>query len=64
MFKDSWLDKNKPTIYWNMMQTAENVAKRYNMPKERMDHFGAESQQRFAPRDAGKSSTTKSCRSR
>ena len=27
MFKDSWLDKNKPTIYWNMMQTAENVAK-------------------------------------
>ena len=46
MFKDSWLDKNKPTIYWNMMQTAENVAKRYNMPKERMDHFGAESQQK------------------
>ena len=55
MLKDSWLDKNKPTIYWNMMQTAENVAKRYNMPKERMDHFGAESQQKAcAARDAGK----------
>lgn len=55
MFKDSWLDKNKPTIYWNMMQTAENVAKRYNVAKERMDHFGAESQQKAcAARDAGK----------
>ena len=55
MFKDSWLDANKPTIYWNMMQTAENVAKRYNMSKERMDRFGAESQQKAcAARDAGK----------
>ena len=55
MFKDSWLDANKPTIYWNMMQTAETVAKRYNMSKERMDHFGAESQQKAcAARDAGK----------
>jgi len=55
MFKDSWLDANKPTIYWNMMQTAENVAKRYNIAKERMDHFGAESQQKAcAARDAGK----------
>ena len=55
MFKDSWLDANKPAIYWNMMQTAETVAKRYNMSKERMDRFGAESQQRAcAARDAGK----------
>ena len=55
MFKDSWLDANKPSIFWNMMQTAENVAKRYNMSKERMDRFGAESQQRAcAARDAGK----------
>jgi acetyl-CoA C-acetyltransferase len=55
MFKESWLDKNKPTIYWNMMQTAENVAKRYNIGRERMDKFGAESQQKAcAARDAGK----------
>ncbi|MBS0314901.1 MAG: acetyl-CoA C-acyltransferase [Proteobacteria bacterium] len=54
MFKDSWLDKNKPTIYWNMMQTAENVAKRYNVAKERMDRFGAESQQKAcAAQEAG-----------
>ncbi|TAG83321.1 MAG: acetyl-CoA C-acyltransferase [Burkholderiales bacterium] len=55
MFKESWLDKNKPTIYWNMMQTAENVAKRYNIPRERMDRFGAESQQKAcAAKAAGK----------
>lgn len=55
MFKDSWLDKNKPTIYWNMMQTAENVAKRYGIPKLRMDEFGAASQQKAAAaRAAGK----------
>lgn len=55
MFTDPWLMKNKPTIYWNMMQTAENVAKRYNFPKERMDRFGAESQQKAcAAQAAGK----------
>jgi acetyl-CoA C-acetyltransferase len=46
MFQDPWLVKNKPTIYWNMMQTAENVAKRYNFPRERMDQWGAASQQK------------------
>jgi acetyl-CoA C-acetyltransferase len=29
-----------------MLQTAENVAKRHNMARERMDHYGAESQQK------------------
>jgi acetyl-CoA C-acetyltransferase len=46
MFKDSALDAKKPEIYWNMMQTAEQVAKRYGVSKERMDRFGAESQQK------------------
>jgi acetyl-CoA C-acetyltransferase len=46
MFKDPALDVKKPEIYWNMMQTAEQVAKRYGVPKERMDRFGAESQQK------------------
>ncbi|MFM2119783.1 MAG: hypothetical protein RL722_1251 [Pseudomonadota bacterium] len=46
MFKDSWLDKNKPEIYWPMLQTAETVAKRYGIAKERMDRYGAESQQK------------------
>jgi acetyl-CoA C-acetyltransferase len=46
MFKDPELDAAKPEIYWNMMQTAEQVAKRYGVSKERMDRFGAESQQK------------------
>jgi acetyl-CoA C-acetyltransferase len=55
MLADSWLVEHKPTIYWNMLQTAENVAKRYNMAKERMDHYGAQSQQKAcAAQEAGK----------
>src|SRR3954467_3800940 len=34
---EGWLKQNKPTIYWNMLQTAENVAKRYNIPREKQD---------------------------
>ncbi|MBL8333521.1 MAG: acetyl-CoA C-acyltransferase [Rubrivivax sp.] len=46
MFQDTWLMQHKPEIYWPMLQTAETVAKRYAMPKERMDRYGAESQQK------------------
>ncbi|MBL8348587.1 MAG: acetyl-CoA C-acyltransferase [Rubrivivax sp.] len=46
MMVDPLLEKAKPGIYWNMLKTAENVAKRYSVPKERMDRYGAESQQR------------------
>jgi acetyl-CoA C-acetyltransferase len=48
MFKEGWLETNKPTIYWSMLQTAEQVAKRYHIPRERQDRYGAESQQRAA----------------
>ncbi|AEI76903.1 3-ketoacyl-CoA thiolase FadA [Cupriavidus necator N-1] len=48
MVQESWLLKNKPEIYWNMLQTAENVAKRYNISKERQDEYGVRSQQRAA----------------
>jgi acetyl-CoA C-acetyltransferase len=48
MLADSWLQKNKPEIYWPMLQTAETVAKRYNISRERMDHYGAGSQQKAA----------------
>ncbi|MCE2658814.1 MAG: acetyl-CoA C-acyltransferase [Rubrivivax sp.] len=55
MFQDPGLMKTKPEIYWPMLQTAETVAKRYNMPRERMDRFGADSQQKAcAARAAGK----------
>ncbi len=46
MMKDPDLDKMKPEIYWNMLQTAEQVAKRYNISREAMDEYGAASQQR------------------
>jgi len=41
MLQDSWLKQNKPAIYMSMLETAENVAKRYGISKERMDHYGA-----------------------
>jgi acetyl-CoA C-acetyltransferase len=46
MLMDLALNKKKPEIYWNMLQTAENVAKRYNIGREAMDEYGARSQQR------------------
>ncbi|MBE2262743.1 MAG: acetyl-CoA C-acyltransferase [Burkholderiaceae bacterium] len=48
MLADPWLVKNKPEIYWNMLQTAEQVAKRYNISREAMDEYGAASQQKAA----------------
>ena len=46
MLLDPALQKIKPEIYWTMLQTAENVAKRYKVDKERMDRYGAGSQQK------------------
>jgi acetyl-CoA C-acetyltransferase len=46
MIKDLALEKQKPEIYWNMLQTAEQVAKRYNISRDAMDEYGAASQQR------------------
>jgi len=54
MGADPWLMEHKPEIYWNMLQTAEQVAKRYKMDRERMDRYGAQSQQRAtAAQEAG-----------
>ncbi|MEY2781668.1 MAG: hypothetical protein RL307_1372 [Pseudomonadota bacterium] len=46
MFKDPNLESLKPEIYWNMLQTAEQVAKRYGISRDVMDEFGAASQQK------------------
>ena len=48
MIQEVWLKENKPEIYWTMLQTAEQVAKRYNIPRELQDQYGARSQQRAA----------------
>jgi len=54
MLKDLALEKQKPEIYWNMLQTAEQVAKRYGIGRDAMDEYGAASQQRAAAAlDAG-----------
>ena len=46
MIQDLALAKQKPEIYWSMLQTAEQVAKRYNIGREAMDEYGAGSQQK------------------
>ena len=46
MMREDWLQKNKPEIYWNMLQTAEQVASRYGISRDRMDEYGAMSQQK------------------
>jgi len=55
MLRDLDLDRKKPEIYWSMLQTAEQVAKRYNIGRDRMDEYGAASQQKAcAAQEAGK----------
>ena len=46
MIQDPWLVRHKPEIYWNMLQTAEQVAKRYGIGRDAMDEYGASSQQK------------------
>ena len=43
---DPALQKKKPEIYWSMLQTAEQVAKRYGIARDVMDEYGAASQQK------------------
>ncbi len=52
MYMDVWLKEHKPAIYLPMLQTAEIVAKRYGIPKERQDEYGVQSQQRAAAAQA------------
>ncbi|WP_271010176.1 acetyl-CoA C-acyltransferase [Paucibacter sp. B51] len=46
MAQEPWLQQHKPELYWSMLQTAETVAQRYSISRERMDQYGAQSQQR------------------
>jgi acetyl-CoA C-acetyltransferase len=48
MLADPWLKEHKPALYWPMLQTAETVAKRYNIGRDRQDAYGVQSQQRAA----------------
>ena len=48
MARDPWLVEHKPAIYDSMLETAENVAKRYAISREKQDEYGVRSQQRAA----------------
>jgi acetyl-CoA C-acetyltransferase len=53
--KDDWIVEHKPAIYWSMIQTADNVAKRYNVSRDVQDEYALESQRRTAAaQQAGK----------
>jgi acetyl-CoA C-acetyltransferase len=53
--KDEWVVEHRPDFFLNMLETAEIVAKRYNVPKDLQDAYGVRSQQRAAAaRAAGK----------
>jgi acetyl-CoA C-acetyltransferase len=55
MLEDEWLHRHKPEIYWPMLATAENVAKRYNISREVQDRYGVDSQNKAEKaRAAGK----------
>ncbi|MBN8939370.1 MAG: acetyl-CoA C-acyltransferase [Rhizobiales bacterium] len=51
---DPWLKEHKPEIYWPMLQTAETVAKRYNISRHLQDEYGVESQRRAAAARQGR----------
>jgi acetyl-CoA C-acetyltransferase len=46
--QDRWLMQHKPDIYMAMIDTAETVAKRYNISREAQDIYALESQRRTA----------------
>jgi acetyl-CoA C-acetyltransferase len=48
MFQEDWLKGHKPEIYWPMLATAENVAKRYKISREQQDRYGVDSQLKAA----------------
>jgi acetyl-CoA C-acetyltransferase len=52
MFQDPWLVANKPAVYMSMLETAENVARRYGISREKQDEYGVRSQQRAAAAQA------------
>ncbi|MCC0034642.1 MAG: acetyl-CoA C-acyltransferase [Hoeflea sp.] len=53
--QDRWLMQHKPDIYMPMIDTAETVAKRYNISREAQDIYALESQRRTAAaQDAGR----------
>jgi acetyl-CoA C-acetyltransferase len=53
MLNEDWIVAHKPELYWPMLQTAEYVAKKYDIARDRQDQYGVQSQQRAAAARAG-----------
>jgi len=52
MARDPWFLENKPAIFDSMLETAETVAKRYKISRQKQDEYGVQSQQRAAAAQA------------
>ena len=52
MSREAWLGEHKPQIYWSMLETAENVSRRYGIPRDKQDEYGVRSQLRAAAASA------------
>ncbi len=44
--RNPWIEEHEPALYWGMIDTAEVVAERYGVSRERQDEFALLSQQR------------------
>jgi acetyl-CoA C-acetyltransferase len=51
-FTEEWLLRNRADLFMPMLQTADVVAKRYNVSRERQDEYALQSQQRTAAAQA------------
>ncbi len=55
MLIDPWIDEHVPSLYWPMLRTAETVAERYGISRERQDEYGLASHLKAAAaREAGR----------
>jgi len=46
--RDPWIVEHMPAIYMTMLETAETVAERYGVPREKQDEYSVQSQARTA----------------
>lgn len=52
LYRNDWLSAHKPDVYVTMIETGDNVAKRYGVSREAQDAFSFASQQRTAAAQA------------
>ncbi|MEA1028082.1 acetyl-CoA C-acyltransferase [Pseudomonas sp. N-137] len=50
--KETWLEEHIPAVYLGMLETAEVVARRYDISRDRQDEYGMRSQLRAAQAQA------------